>query len=329
MAFLVTLFFGFMPMFIFAYIFYWLDRYEKEPIPLLIGVFTWGAIVAAGGAYILNTLFGITVFTITGSEIASDIATGSISAPLVEEALKGLAVVLVFIFFFHEFDSILDGIIYAGIAALGFAATENVLYIWRGFSSGGWEGLFQLVLVRVILVGWQHPVYTAFTGIGLATARMSRSGLIKLFAPLLGFGLAIFTHSFHNTLAGIPLFGELSCLVGSFLDWFGVMFMFSIIVWATWIEKHNLINHLREEVQLGLISPAQYRTACSGWAQAFARLTSLFGSHYKTTHRFYQVCGELAHKKEQLSKLGKEGSNSAIIIQYRSELASLAIFANA
>jgi hypothetical protein len=39
MAFLASLFFGFTPMLFFAYILYWLDRYEKEPIPLLIGVF--------------------------------------------------------------------------------------------------------------------------------------------------------------------------------------------------------------------------------------------------------------------------------------------------
>ncbi len=324
MAFLVTLFFGFIPMFFFAFILYWLDRYEKEPIPLLIGVFLWGMVVAAGGAYVLNTIFGITIFSVTGSEFASDLATGSISAPLVEESLKGMAVLLVFWFFHREFDSVLDGIVYAGIAALGFAATENVLYIWRGYDASGWDGLFQLVLIRVILVGWQHPFYTAFTGIGLATARMNRSWLVKFIAPVTGLSLAMFTHSFHNTLAGIPFFGDLTCVVGSFLDWFGVLFMFMVILWATWVEQRNLINHLREETQTGLISPAQYRTACSAWGQSFARITSLLAGRYAATSRFYQVCGELAHKKQQLLMLGDEHGNSAIIQQYRAELARLA-----
>jgi RsiW-degrading membrane proteinase PrsW (M82 family) len=329
MAFLASLFFGFVPMFFFAYILYWLDRYEKEPIPLLIGVFVWGMLVAAGGAYVLNTIFGISVFAVTGSEAASNIATGSISAPFVEEGLKGMAVLLVFLVFRREFDSILDGIVYAGIAALGFAATENVLYIWRGYDAEGWSGLFQLVLIRVVLVGWQHPFYTAFTGLGLATARMSRSWLVKIAAPLLGFGLAMFAHSLHNTLAGVPLLGDLTCLLGSFLDWSGVFFMFLVILWATWLEQRNLIKHLREEAQLGLISPAQYRTACSAWAQSFARLNSLFNGSWGATRRFYQVCGELAHKKEQFSKLGDEGGNSAIIQRYRAELAQLARSAQA
>ena len=42
MAFLTAIFFGFVPMFFFAYIFYWLDRYEKEPLILLAGVFSEG-----------------------------------------------------------------------------------------------------------------------------------------------------------------------------------------------------------------------------------------------------------------------------------------------
>jgi len=324
MALLASLFFGFVPMFFFAYILYWLDRYEKEPIPLLIGVFAWGMVVAAGGAYVLNTIFGITIFSVTGSELASEIATGSISAPFVEEGLKGLAVLLVFLIFRREFDSILDGIVYAGIAALGFAATENALYIWRGYDAGGWEGLFQLVLIRVVLVGWQHPFYTAFTGIGLAMARMNRSWLVKIIAPLTGFGLAMFAHSLHNTLAGIPFLGDLTCFVGSFLDWTGVFFMFLIILWATWMEQRNIILHLREEAQLGIISAGQYRTACSAWSQFFARLVGLFNGRAMATSRFYQVCGELAHKKQQLAKLGEEGGNSAIVQRYRAELARLA-----
>ena len=324
MAFLVTLFFGFVPMFFFASILYWLDRYEKEPLILLIGVFTWGMVVAAGGAYIINTVFGITVFSLTGSESTSDLATGSISAPFVEESLKGMSVLLVFLFFHREFDSVMDGIVYAGVTALGFASTENVIYIWRGFNAGGWEGLFQLVIIRVILVGWQHPFYTAFTGIGLAFARMSRSWLVQFIAPITGFGLAMFTHSLHNTLAGIPFFGDMTCLVGSFLDWSGIFFMFLVILWATWTEQRNLINHLREEVQLGLISAAQYRTACSYWSQMFARLTSVFSGQYKATNRFYQVCGELSHKKQQFLKVGDEAGNTALIERYRNELARLA-----
>lgn len=323
MAFLAALFFGFAPMFLFAYILYWLDHYEKEPLPLLVGVFSWGAVVAAGGAYVLNTLFGIGVFGITGSEELSSLTTGSISAPIVEETLKGLAVLIVFLVFRREFDSILDGIVYAGIAALGFAATENTLYIWRGYESDGWGGLAVLVFIRVILVGWQHPVYTAFIGMGLAIARTNRLAVVKILAVLGGWFLAMFTHSVHNTLAAFTSIQDLTCLIGTVLDWTGVLFMFAVILLAGWMEQRNIARHLQDERQAGLIDAAQYRTAISAWRQGFARLAALFNGNYRATNRFYQVVGELAHKKRQLAKLGEEGGNSDIIQRYREELARL------
>jgi hypothetical protein len=56
-GFLVSVFFGFFPTFIFAIFIYWLDRYEKEPKILLGAVYSWGAIVAAGMACAINTFF--------------------------------------------------------------------------------------------------------------------------------------------------------------------------------------------------------------------------------------------------------------------------------
>ena len=321
MALLATLFFGFAPMFLFAYILYWLDRYEKEPIVLLGAVFLWGMIVAAGGAYILNTIFGMTMFVVTGSESVSELAMGSLSAPLVEESLKGMAVLLVFLIFYREFDSVLDGIIYAGVAALGFAATENSIYIWRGFEADGWTGLLQLTFIRVILVGWQHPFYTSFTGIGLAIARLNRSMAIKIIAPLAGLGMAMLNHSIHNTLAAFS--DGLTCFFGLFLDWSGVLFMFGMILWATWVERRNIIHHLREEVEMGLISKAQYRTASSATARGLACFSALFSGKYAATTRFYQACAELAHKKEQLRRLGQRDIAASLIQPHRAELAKL------
>src|SRR5512135_2881734 len=105
---------GFATSLLFAYILYWLDRFEKEPLLLLGGVFLWGAVIAAGSAFLINTALGVGISIFTGSSVLTDIASGSIVAPLVEETLKGLAVVVVFLVFRREFDSVLDGIIYAG-----------------------------------------------------------------------------------------------------------------------------------------------------------------------------------------------------------------------
>jgi RsiW-degrading membrane proteinase PrsW (M82 family) len=323
MPLLVSIFFGFVPMFLFAGFINWLDRYEKEPKILLGAAFMWGVLIAGGGAYIINTVMGLGVYIVTGSEGATDFATASIIAPIVEESLKGLAVLIVFLLFRKEFDSVLDGIIYAGITALGFAAIENVLYIYeRGYLESGWSGLWTLVFIRVVLVGWQHPFYTAFTGIGLAIARLNRNVLIKIVAVIGGFATAVFMHAFHNTFGSL-IGGVEGLALGTFVDWIGWFFMLVFIIWMIVNERNLMKRQLREEVSNGLISPAQYHTATS-FAQSGARFNALTSGNYFATARFYQVCGELAHKKEQFAKLGEERGNSGIIEKLRGELVQLA-----
>jgi protease PrsW len=324
MGLIVSVLIGFATALLYAYILYWLDRYEKEPLLLLGAVFLWGAVVAAGSAFIINTTLGLGIYVFTGSDAATDLATGSLIAPLVEETLKGLAVLIVFLVFRREFDSVLDGIIYAGVAALGFAATENAYYIYTyGFQESGWSGLMMLTFVRIILVGWQHPFYTAFFGIGLALARLNRSWFVKILAPILGLSLAMFTHAFHNTFAS--LVGGLGGLaVGTIFDWTGWLFMACIIIWATWREQVNLKKYLAAELQAGTISPALFRTASSAWLQLFARVAALFTGRFQRTARFYQVCGEYANKRKQYAELGDESGNLAIIQKLRLELVTLA-----
>jgi len=315
---------GYATALLFAYILYWLDRFEKEPIPLLGGVFLWGAVVAAGSAFLINTILGVGIYVFTGSDAATNLATGSIIAPLVEEVLKGLAVLVVFLVFRQEFDSILDGIIYAGFFFHGTATTENVYYIYTyGFLENGWSGLLSLAFIRIILVGWQHPFYTAFFGIGLAVSRLNRSWFARIMAPLLGLALAMFTHAFHNTLASFTS-GSEGLVLGTVFDWTGWLFMFGVIIWATRREQLNLKKYLGAELQAGTISPAAFRTASSAWLQMFARIAAMFTGRYRKTVRFYQVCGEYASKRRQYANLGDEDGNLAIIQKLRAELIRLA-----
>ncbi len=323
MAFLGALFFGFVPMFLFAAFVNWLDRFEKEPVLLLGGAFVWGMVIAAGGAFILNTAFGIGIYALTGSEGAAEFGTTSIVAPIIEEGLKGLAVLIVFLMFRSEFDSVLDGIVYAAITAMGFAAIENTLYIYRnGYLENSWQGFWTLVVIRVILVGWMHPFFTSFTGIGLAIARMSRNTLVKIIAVPAGYVVAVTAHAFHNTFSGL-IGGFGGFIAGTFVDYIGYALMLAFIIWMIISERNILKRNLSEEVATGLISQKQYNSATS-FIQTNARLAALTSGTFRATSRFYQVCGELAHKKEQLAKIGDEDGNTRIIAQLRAELMQLA-----
>ncbi len=316
----LSILFGFVPMLAFAYVVYWVDRYEKEPVALLGGVFLWGAIIAAGAAFIANSFVGLGIYMFTGSQAFTELSTASTIAPVIEESLKGMACLLVFLFFRHEFDSILDGIVYAAITAIGFAATENVYYIYTyGFQQDGLNGILYMFFVRVILVGWQHPFYTAFTGIGLAVSRLSRYSSIKIIAPLLGWAIAITTHSLHNTIS--TLFqGLQSLVIGIIFDWSGWIAMIIFVIWALYREQKWIIMQLRDEVTNGVITPTQYQIACSARAQTSTRMKALFAGKYRLIDKFYLLTAELAFKKHQASTLGEQEVNQPEIDHMRAEL---------
>ncbi len=321
-GFFLAVILGFGPMFFLAALIYWLDRYEKEPRLLLGGVFGWGAVVAVIGALFLQILLNQSVLLLTGSKVAEEVAGSSLFAPLTEEILKGMAVALVFLFFRSEFDSILDGIVYAAVAALGFAATEDVLYYFSAFTQHGLGGMAALVLLRLVIFGWQHAFFTAFTGIGLAVARLSRSLPLKITAPLVGLSLAMFTHSLHNTLLTF-LSGLAGIATAALVAWTGWFVMFGFILYLIYREKTWLAEYLREEIALSTITPAQYQAACAFFGQSRARLSALGCGCYKSTVLFYQLCGELTHKKRQLATYGEETGNSHSVQTLREELARL------
>jgi len=320
MGFLASILASFLPMLLYTIIIYWMDRFEKEPKILIGIVFSWGAVIAAAVAFLINTIMGIGIFLMTGSETATEVTTGSLIAPIIEETLKGFAVLCIFLMFRKEFDSILDGIIYAAVAALGFAATENAYYIYNfGFLEEGWTGFWGMFFIRIIGVAWQHPFYTAFIGIGFAISRLNRNTGIQIAAPLLGWLAAIFTHSVHNTIASLGT--EFFCVLGSMLDWFGWFAMLTFMIIMVFREQKLLIFHLESEVESGMITRAQYLTAISAWKQVTSRTAALLTGKFKSTSRFFQLCGEISHKKNQLSRVGEESGNSIFIEQLRNELA--------
>ncbi|MCW2834550.1 MAG: hypothetical protein JWN68_2503 [Nocardioides sp.] len=182
--------------------FMWLDRYEPEPRSLLVGGLLWGAFVATAAALLFQ---GIGV---AGG--ATDEQSLSFLAPVTEEATKGAFLVLLLWWRRHELDGILDGIVYAGMVGIGFAFTENILYLAAayngtdGLGPGGTDALTGTFVIRCLLSPFAHPLFTAFIGIGVGIAVTSRKGVVRLLAPVGGYALAVFTHSLWNssTLGG-------------------------------------------------------------------------------------------------------------------------------
>jgi len=315
---------GVVPMAFYAWILYYLDRYEREPVKLLVGVFLWGAIIAAGAAFVINTITSSGIYFITQSEFATQLTISTLVAPVVEETLKGAAVLMVFLFFRSEFDSLLDGLIYGGITALGFAATENAWYIHQlGFLEYGWEGLLKMTFIRVVLVGWQHPFYTAFIGLGLAFSRRAKEPILRWISPLIGWTVAVALHLLHNLFAG--LFQSNAGLVfATIWDWSGYFGLLLLIFLLIKREQHWMKKYLALEFDQEILTNEQYQIACSAWKQGLAFFRARFNGNYRQVKGLYQSCGDLMHKKRQLARHGNELGAALEIQRLRSELSSLA-----
>ena len=151
---------------------YLLDLYEREPVPLLVAAFVWGAVAATTLSAIGNAGWGLAVARIGGPEFAAR-WTAALTAPFVEEILKGCGVVLIYLIARDEVDDVMDGFVYGAICGLGFAIVEDVFYFMSVFG-GEPAGVLQGFWVRVVAGGlYGHVLYTGIVGmaVGVVVSR--------------------------------------------------------------------------------------------------------------------------------------------------------------
>ncbi len=154
-------------------VYLWLDRYEPEPKLLLAYALLWGAFVATIAALVVQGIGGFVVGL-------TDTVSLAVVAPVTEEASKGLFLLLLLWWRRAELDGLLDGLVYAGLVGVGFAFTENILYLAAAYGGtdgtgpGGVAGVTSIFVIRCVFSPFAHPLFTAFTGVGLGIAVMSR-----------------------------------------------------------------------------------------------------------------------------------------------------------
>jgi RsiW-degrading membrane proteinase PrsW (M82 family) len=184
-----------------AIVVYLLDLYEREPIPLLVASFAWGAVAATTLAAIANAGWGIVVARLGGPEFASR-WTAALTAPFVEEILKGVGVVLIVLIARDEVDDVMDGFVYGALCGLGFAIVEDVFYFVAVFG-GDVAGVFQGFFIRVIASGlYSHVLYSGLVGMAIGivvTRRDDRPLEARLLAAAPLAGAAVLGHFLWNS----------------------------------------------------------------------------------------------------------------------------------
>lgn len=288
------------PTIVYVLILWWFDRYEKEPRRLLWTAFLWGAVPAVILSVVAESALGEPLAGL--SEQGAELVSSSLMAPLIEELTKGLAVLLIFLFFRKEFDNVLDGIIYGATVGFGFAMTENAFYFMDSLQQGGLESMTTLVFLRAVVFGLNHALFTSVFGAALGYARVSRRGLLRWIAPLLGLLGAMMLHGIHNLFASLS---ETMCF-GLFIsvasDWGGVLVILAVILLAARQEKRWIATYLKPEVNTGLISQQDYDMISSYRSRQAAlwRARLRFdGGEVRRLHSLTQLATELAFKVQQ------------------------------
>jgi protease PrsW len=154
---------------------YFRDKYEKEPVSLILKGILLGAIIIFPVGLIENLLMGLGHGL---SKIPKAAFDGFIVAGATEEAFKYL-MVFILIWRNRNFNEKFDGIVYAVSVSLGFAAVENLFYVFSNNS-------LQVGLLRAFTAVPGHTIFGIVMGFYLGLARFSinskRKFLIRAFS---------------------------------------------------------------------------------------------------------------------------------------------------
>lgn len=282
--------------------FLWLDRYEPEPVKYLIFCFVWGAFVSTAASLRVNELAAgwFQDWNLPDALVAV------LVAPFIEELTKALGPILLFLFRRREWSGITDGLVYCGLSALGFAMVENILYLGgHGYRAGaeqygpasGAQMLILTFIVRILMFGFAHPLFTSMTGVGLGIAARSADRRVRLRAPLAGLLVAMMLHGAWNLVPSLALATGQNLVV--LYGYIGVMapIFFGVVGLAIWLrawEGRLTERVLPDYVHAGWLTPPEVaalgslgrRHAARRWARRVggdAGLRAMRGYQYAAT----------------------------------------------
>lgn len=276
----------------------WLDRWEPEPPRLLIMAFLWGASVAV----LLSVIFEEVLHTaIEGPGQDPGFTTMAIVAPVVEEAAKGLFLVLMMTGRRRrELNTLTDCLVYAGFTAVGFAWLENIFYIASGENL---PASLATAAMRLVMGPFAHPLFTTMTGIGVYYALKQRSSIAKAGAVALGYLAAVVMHALWN---GSALLGSKTYL-SVYVLWMMPVFALAITlaVMSRRREGRIIAGKLPGMISTGLVTPAEATWVASLAARkAAVRAARQFGGRpaASAVKRFTTQVVELAYVRDRIDR---------------------------
>jgi len=200
------------------------DRYEKEPIRFLFKNFLMGAILSIILTIILGTIAG-RLFPLTDAKnIIQQFVQAFVVVALVEEFSKYI-IARFYAQKNKEFNEPFDGIVYCVMISMGFAALENVLYVYQyGFSTG---------ITRAFTAVPAHATFGILMGYFMGKAKFSKN---RIQLNLLGLLAATVFHGAYDFFLFISFVPGIT--IGAFIS-----LAVALILSRKAIRKHQEDSH--------------------------------------------------------------------------------------
>lgn len=206
------LFFALAPVIIVIIYIYVKDKYEKESKRILAYTFVLGAVVSIIITTILYKFFDLFLPIPNDYSIWQQFLKAFFIVALIEEFSK-----YVIVRYYNQprkgFNEPFDGIVYAVMVSMGFAALENILYVFQG-------GM-QVALLRAFTAIPAHAIFAVLMGYFMGKAKFSKN---RIKWNLIGLSLAILFHGtydfflFINFIPGISIGAFVALILGIILS---------------------------------------------------------------------------------------------------------------
>ena len=270
---------------------WWLNRYTPLPGRVLRFAFGYGAAVSVLLSLVIGTV--VELLLLKGGDAGANEFIGAvIQAPIVEESMKGLGLVILFLVARRSVTGPLDAVVCAALIAGGFAFTENILYFGRAFAqaqaAGETSAFWQTFVLRGLLSPFAHVAFTSMTGLGIGIAAQRRRFPLIIGLGLLGLSLAMALHALWN---GATFFLDVDpkAPLASFLRYYLMVqvpifvLIAAIMTWLRLREKRIVRRELAEYGRAGWFTPAEVdmlvslrrRRRAEKWAKGHGALVAI------------------------------------------------------
>lgn len=205
---------------------YFKDKYEKEPMRLLGYNFLLGAFVSVFITTLLYVIIEIPFPLNTPDSILEQFIKAFFVVGLSEEFSKYI-IVRYYAQPQKDYNEPFDGIVYAVMVSMGFATTENIMYVIHG----GME----VAIIRAFTAVPAHAVFGILMGYFMGRAKFSDN---RILLNLTGFFLAVFFHGAYDFFLFIDFVPGI---------WGGafVSLLVGIVLSRRAIKSHQKISYFR------------------------------------------------------------------------------------